>query len=130
MTGNAVSKETRFETRFWIFSPVSANPAINPHGASAAVFKTIKQHFSCSAWMNKDSLTQKWEAMRVCTDPEATNNDLLALNQECKEAGSGFTDFQVASKCLHLLQANHDHAYIHLLNQLARTGENSSIRDL
>jgi hypothetical protein len=68
--------------------------------------------------------------MRVCTGPEATYNDLLALNQECKEAGSGYTDFQVASKFVHLLQTNHDHAYIHLLTVLARTRENSSIRDL
>jgi hypothetical protein len=55
------------------------NRAINPHGASAAVFKAIKAHFSCSSWMDKDSLTRRWEAMRVCTDPEVTYNELLAL---------------------------------------------------
>jgi hypothetical protein len=97
------------------------NKAINAHGAAASVFKNVKQPFLCSAWMNKDSLTQRWEAMRVCTDPEATNNDLLALNQEHKEAGSGYTEFRVASKFVHLLQTNHDHAYIHILTELART---------
>jgi hypothetical protein len=80
--------------------------------------------------MNKDSLTQRWEAMRVCTHPEATYNELLSLNQECKEAGAGYTEIQVASKFVHLLQTADDHAYIHLLTELARTGENSMIRDL
>jgi hypothetical protein len=91
------------------------NETINPHGAAASVFKIIKQHFSCSAWMNKDSLTQKWEAFRVCSDPEETYNELLSLNQECLEAGSGYAKFQVASKFVHLLQTYHDTAYIHLL---------------
>jgi hypothetical protein len=83
------------------------NETINPHDAATSVFKNIKQHFSCSAWMNKDSLNQKWEAIRVCSDPEEAYNELLALNQECLEAGSGYTEFQVASKFVYLLQNNH-----------------------
>jgi hypothetical protein len=45
------------------------NETNNPHGAAASVFKNIKQHFSCSEWMNKDALTQEWEVIRVCSNP-------------------------------------------------------------
>jgi hypothetical protein len=106
------------------------NRTINPHGASAAVFAAIKAHFSCSIWMDKDDLTRAWEDIRVCTDPEVTYNRLLALNQECKEAGVGHSDFQVASKFVHLLQTADDRAYMHLLTELARKGESSQIKDL
>jgi hypothetical protein len=67
---------------------------------------------------------------QVKKDPEVTYTELLALNQECTEAGSGYSEFQVASKFVHLLHTADDHAYIHLLTELARTGENSVIRDL
>jgi hypothetical protein len=80
--------------------------------------------------MNKDALTPKWERTRVCFDPEVTFNELLALNQECVEVGSGYTDFQAASKFVHLLQTCHDTAYIHLLTELARTRMNSNIINL
>jgi hypothetical protein len=56
------------------------NKAINPHRASAAVFKATKAHLSCSSWMATDALTRRWEAIRVCIDPEVTYNELLALN--------------------------------------------------
>ena len=103
---------------------------INPLGSAAAVFKTIKTHFSCSAWITKDTQIRKWEDIRVCKDPEATYNQLLEVNQECNEAGTGYSDFQVASKFVHLLQTADDRAYIHLLTELARMGENSSILHL
>jgi hypothetical protein len=103
---------------------------INPLGAAASVFKAIKAHFSCSVWMNKYALTRKWEDMRVCTDPAATYNEILDLNQECTEACAGYTEFQVASKFVHLLQTAHDTAYIHLLTELARVGENASISQM
>jgi hypothetical protein len=106
------------------------NRAINPNGASAAVFAAIKAHFSCSVWMDKDDLTRAWEDIRVCTDPEVTYNRLLALNQECKEAGVGHSDFQVASKFVHLLQTADDRAYMHLLTELARKGESAEIRQI
>jgi hypothetical protein len=66
----------------------------------------------------------------VCSDPEVTYNELLALNQECTEAESGYTEFQVAFMFVHLLQTYQDTAYIHMLTELARYGESSSIRDL
>jgi hypothetical protein len=103
---------------------------INPLYTAAAVFRTIKTHFSCSAWMNKDNLVRKWEDIRVCTDPEATYNLLLEVNQECTEAGAPYSDFQVASKFVHLLQTADDRAYIHLLTELARMGDNSNIVQL
>jgi hypothetical protein len=103
---------------------------INPLYTAAAVFRTIKTHFSCSAWMNKDNLVRKWEDIRVCTDPEATYNHLLEVNQECTEAGAPYSDFQVASKFVHLLQTADDRAYIHLLTELARMGDNSNILQL
>jgi hypothetical protein len=80
--------------------------------------------------MNKDALTRKWEAIRVFTDPEVTYNEILPLNQECKEAGTGLSEFHVASKFVHLLQTADDHAYIHLLTEQARKGESAMIRDL
>jgi hypothetical protein len=80
--------------------------------------------------MNKDALTQRWEAIGFSTNLEASFNELLALNAECVDAGSWYTDFQVASKFVHLLQTCHDIAYIHLLTELARTGVNSNIRSL
>jgi hypothetical protein len=103
---------------------------VNPLGAAAAVFKSIKTHFSCSAWMSKDFLIRKWEDIRECQDPEVTYNLLLEVNQECSEAGSPYSEFQVASKYVHLLQTADDRAYIHLLTELARMGENCNILHL
>ena len=103
---------------------------INPLGTAAAVFKAIKTHFSCSAWMTKDALVRKCEDIRVCKDPEATYNQLLEVNQECSKAGTRYSEFHVASKFVHLMQTADDRAYIHLLTELARIGENSSILHL
>jgi hypothetical protein len=77
--------------------------------------------------MSKDFLIRKWEDIRECHDPEETYNLLLEVNQECSEAGSPYSDFQVASKYVHLLQTADDRAYIHLLTELARMGENCHI---
>jgi hypothetical protein len=103
---------------------------INPAYSAAAVFMQIKAHFSCSVWMTKDALVRRWEGIKVCTDPEATYNEILALNQECIEAGQGYSEFQVASKFVHLLQTADKRAYIHLLTELAKVGEQAQISQM
>jgi hypothetical protein len=106
------------------------NRNINTTYSAAAVYHAIKAHFSCSVWMTKDDLVRRWEDIRVCTDPEFTYNQILALNQECIQAGQGYSDFQAASKFVHLLQTADKRAYIHLLTELARVGEQAHISQM
>ncbi len=106
------------------------NRNINTTYCAAAVYHAIIAHFSCSVWMTKDALVRSWEDYRVCIDPETTYNDLLALNLECTESGQGYSEFQAATNYVTLLQTADDRAYIHLLTELTRVGENTPISQM
>jgi hypothetical protein len=102
----------------------------DPHYVDRNVYRTLKHHFAASEWINKGILTQKWQAISKCTDPEATYNELLRVYAECVAVGVGNTAVQVATKFAHLLQTHHEAAYIHLLTDLARAGSTPDITDL
>jgi hypothetical protein len=102
----------------------------DPHYVEKNVYRNVKNHSAASEWINKDILTQKWQAINKCTDPEETYSELLRVNAECVAAGVGNTSAQVATKFAYLLQTHHETAYIPLLIDLARAGSTANITDL
>jgi hypothetical protein len=102
----------------------------DPHSTARNVFRNIMKHFDAQEWINKDIITEKWNAITVCTRLEITNNELLRVNAECVALGVGHTDQQMATKFGHLLHTHHPTAYIWIFTGLARAGNTATIQML
>ena len=102
----------------------------DPYSVARNVYRNVRKHFQGQEWINKDVLTQKWNAIVDCVTPEATYNELLRVNDQCSSAGVGHTPEQMATKFDHLLQTHHPTAYIGLFSDLASAGECATIQGL
>jgi hypothetical protein len=102
----------------------------DPYSVARNVYRNIRKHFQGQEWINKDVLSQKWNAITECITPETTYNELLRVNDECSSAGVGHTAEQMATKFAHLLQTHHPTAYIGLFSDLAKAGECATIQGL
>jgi hypothetical protein len=102
----------------------------DPYATARNVYRNARKHFEGQEWINKDILSEKWNAISVCITPESTYNALLRVNAECANVGVGHTDVQMATKFGHLLQTHHPTAYIGLFTDLARAGSEASIQML
>jgi hypothetical protein len=102
----------------------------DPYATAMNEYRNIRKHFQGQEWINKDILSQKWNAISVCVSPEATYNELLRVNAECTSVGVGHTDEQMATKFGHLLQTHHPTAYIGLFTDLARAEADATIQML
>jgi hypothetical protein len=102
----------------------------DPHATARNVYRNIRKHFEAQEWINKDILNEKWNAISVCTIPEATYNELLRVNAECANVGVGHSDQQMATKFSHLLPTHHPTAYIGIFTDLARAGSHATIQML
>jgi SH3-like domain-containing protein len=94
------------------------------------VYRNIRKHFEGQEWINKDILSEKWNAISVCITPETTYNEMLRVNAECANVGLGHIDVQMATKFGHLLQTHHPTAYIGVFTDLARAGSDATIQML
>jgi hypothetical protein len=102
----------------------------DPYATARNVYRNIRKHFEGQEWINQDILTEKWNAISVCINPETTYNELLRVNAECANVGVGHTHVQMATKFGHLLQTHHPTAYIGLFIDLASAGSEASIQML
>jgi hypothetical protein len=106
--------------------PAGADPLATAHN----VLRYIRKHFEAQEWIYKDIITEKWNAISVCTSPEVTYNTLLRVNAQCANVGVGTTNQQMATKFGHLLQGHHPTAYIGIFTDSSRAGSGASIQML
>jgi hypothetical protein len=72
--------------------PLTYPAGADPHDTTRNVYMDIRKHFEAQEWIKKEIFNEKWNAISVCTSPEATYNELLTVNAECANIGVGHTD--------------------------------------
>jgi hypothetical protein len=109
---------------------LSCRASSDPYATARDMYRNIRKHFEGQEWINKDILSEKWNAISVCITPESTFNELLRMDAECANVGVGHTDVQMATKFDYLLQTHHPTAYIGIFTDLARAGSEANIQML